>query len=202
MGLLDDIKKFTKKIPGMKDTLEAGKSILDTIDWSDVTDILTDTAAINWTNVTDILTDTAGLVTDMVTTLANLSTIITNTTDVAGVKSVADSISSVQSWADVTSILGYVDDINWGDITGVGSIMSYVSTIDWSDVTSILTNVNTLITNVSSLAASWVLSFLDEIGNQLNLKYDNTWWTNHRGKFVSHLTTGLVNFGGLFWEDF
>ncbi len=122
-------------------------SILTEIGSGNISAIKTKTDTINWTNVTGLVT-TAGEIKTKTDTI--------DWTNVTAVKTKTDTIS----WADITGIKLKTDTIDWGDIdnitTNIATLLTEVGTgnidaiktstdtIDWSDVTGLVTTTDAI----------------------------------------------------------
>jgi hypothetical protein len=123
------------------------KAKTDTIDWTNVTGIKTKTDTIVWSDVTGIKTKTDTIDwTDITTVKNNVATIVTEvgTGNIAAIKTKTDTIT----WADITGIVtatgqikAKTDTIAWTDVT---AIKTKTDTIAWTDVTGIKTKTDTI----------------------------------------------------------
>ncbi len=119
----------------------------DTIDWGNVSDIKTKTDSISWSDVTGIKTKTDTIVWGDITTVkANVATLISEvgTGNISAIKTDTDTIA----WADITGLVtssgqikAKTDTIAWADVT---AIKTNTDTIDWNDVTGLVTNVDSV----------------------------------------------------------
>jgi len=109
-----------------------------TINWADVTGIKTATDTINWANVTGIKAKTDLMNWANVTDAqANVATILGQTNNIASIQTKTDTIN----WADVTGVVttsgqikAATDTINWSQ---VAAIKTATDTINWANVTGI-----------------------------------------------------------------
>ncbi len=148
--------------------ISAIKTATDSIDWADVTGIVTDTGAIklktdtiNWSHVTAIKTatdtinwgDVTGIATAVSSLQTSLASLITEigTGNIAAIKTKTDTIS----WGNVTSLVtesGAIktktDSIDW---TQVAAIKTTTDTIDWGDVTGIDVKITALQSSLADL---------------------------------------------------
>jgi len=107
----------------------------DDIAWANITAIKTKTDTINWDNVTGIKLKTDTIVWGDITNVSNSVTTLINeigTSNISAIKTKTDTIN----WANVTTIL-----TNTGDIAAV---KTKTDTIDWANVTGIKTNTDTI----------------------------------------------------------
>lgn len=134
MGLDDDIKKFTKILPRMREVLEQAHATID--------GIIADTAAINWADIT-------ALGTNLTAVLADTATI-----DWSDITTISGKVAPID-WADITTIANYVDDINWPDITTIKSqVASMYQLFVTLDGPTIKSWIEALIPQIASAIAS------------------------------------------------
>lgn len=123
------------------------KAKTDTIVWGDITAIKTKTDTINWSDVTGIKLNTDTIVWGDITAIKNnVATLISEigAGNISAIKTATDTID----WDDITGIItntGLIKDktdtIDWANVTG---IKTKTDTIDWDDVTGIKTQTDTI----------------------------------------------------------
>ncbi|HAT73683.1 MAG TPA: hypothetical protein DCS08_01605 [Candidatus Moranbacteria bacterium] len=119
----------------------------DTINWLDISAIKTDTDTINWSDVTGIKLNTDTIAWGDITAIkANVATLILEigTGNISAIKTNTDSIN----WSDITGIItsngeikAKTDTIDWANVTG---IKTKTDTIDWDNVTGIKAKTDTI----------------------------------------------------------
>ncbi len=138
----------------------------DTIDWTDVAAIKTKTDTIAWADITDIQSKVDTLVTQI------------GTGNISAIKTATDTIA----WTDVTSIL-----------TDTGIIKAKTNTIDWTDVAAIKTKTDTILWTDVTGVRSVVDTLASEIGtgniSAIKTKTDTVDWTDVTGVVTD---TGLI----------
>ncbi len=134
--------------------ISAIKTATDTIDWDDITGIVTDTGliksktdTIDWTDVDAVKTATDTIDWADVTGIKlNTDTIVWG--DITAIKNNVATLISEIGVGNISAIKTATDTIDWDDITGIvtdtGLIKSKTDTIDWTDVDAIKTATDTI----------------------------------------------------------
>jgi len=178
--------------------ISAIKTKTDTINWSNVTDLVTTSGEIKAKTDTILWSDVTGIVTAAGQIKAKTDTI--DWTNVTGIKTKTDTIN----WSDVTGIVtstGQIKDktdtINWSDVTGIktatdtinwldiSAIKTKTDTINWSDVTGIKLKTDTIIWGDITDIKSNVATLINEIGTgniaAIKTSTDTIKWTDITG---------------------
>ncbi|MBI5300015.1 MAG: hypothetical protein HY877_06980, partial [Deltaproteobacteria bacterium] len=177
-------------VTGLVTSAGAIQAKTDTIDWTNVTGIKTKTDTIAWADVSGIKTKTDTINwTDVTTAKNNVATILTQTGDIAAVKTKTDTIA----WADVTGIVtatgaiqAKTDTIDWTNVTG---IKTKTDTIAWADVTGVKAKTDTINWTDVTTAKNDVATVLTQTGDiaAIKTKTDTIAWAD---------VTGLVTTSG------
>ncbi len=182
--------------------ISAIKTKTDSIDWSDVTGLVTTageikakTDSINWSDVTGIVT-TAGQIKSKTDTIDwDAVTAIKTSTDTIAWSDVTGIITSsglIQAktdtinWSDVTGIKTATDNIDWLDIS---AIKTKTDTIAWSDVTGIKLNTDTISWGDITTIKANVATLIAEIGtgniSAIKTRTDSINWSDVTGIITS-----------------
>lgn len=117
--------------------IAAIKTATESIDWNDVTGLVTTAGQIKGKTDTIAWGDVTGLVTTAGQIKGKTDTI--DWDDVSGIVTTSGQIkgkTDTIAWGDISAIQAKTDDINWNDIA---AIQAKTGTIDWDDVSGIVT---------------------------------------------------------------
>ena len=134
--------------------ISAIKTATDTINWSDITGLVTTsgeikakTDTIDWTNITAIKTKTDTIDWSDINQI-ELKTNTINWGDITDIKSDVATLITEIGTGNISAIKTATDTINWSDITGLvttsGEIKAKTDTIDWTNITAIKTKTDTI----------------------------------------------------------
>ncbi len=134
--------------------ISAIKTSTDTIDWSDITGLISTsgeiklkTDSINWADIGAIKTSTDTIDWDDITQI-KLKTDTINWGDITDIKGDVATLLTEIGTGNISAIKTKTDSIDWSDITGLitssGDIKLRTDTIDWTDVDAIKTKSDTI----------------------------------------------------------
>ncbi len=129
------------------------KAKTDTVAWTDITAIKTKTETINWTDVIGIDTKITNVQADITTLISEIGT-----GNITAIKTKIDTID----WMDITSIIttageikAKTDTVAWTDIL---AIKTKTDTINWADVIGIDTKITNLQNDMDILVGAMIVT--------------------------------------------